>query len=473
MSKDSYQSVAAARRNVPHGPNHGYYLAQRPPEDPELTHVGPGTACGEYWRRFWFPFEMTEEVGDLPRRMRILGEDLVVFRSRDGDYGLLHLHCSHRNSSLEFGIVENDGLRCCYHGWKYAPNGKVLETPGEPATSKIKDRICHGAYPVHEYKGLLFTYMGPPDTVPPFPVYDTFDLPGHELVPYRISYPCNWLQVAENTMDPIHTVYLHTRVSNVQFEPTWGVTPMIEFHDGDQHLYSTLTYRWGDNIWVRTQQTVFPSFSGVGAFWEDATKEKVFFRSSITKWTVPIDDTHCMIIAWRHFGEGIDPDGRGKRDEVGVETVDFEGQTEQRSHYERQTTPGDYEAQVSQGAISSHASENLGSTDKGLMMLRRRLRMGIRDVADGKLPPRPDPDDAEIPLYIQDTVMTVPQTPGEDDEALMKSVTDAVMEVVIAGDALRGAARQDFIENGLRALKNDPRFDLSGVTKPDDVPVGE
>ena len=458
MADTTYQSIAAERRKAPMGPNHGYYLAKRPPEDPELTHVGPGTPCGEYWRRFWFPVEMTSEVGELPRRVRILGEDLVIFRSGAGEWGLLHLHCSHRNSSLEYGIVEQDGLRCCYHGWKYAPDGRVLETPGEPAGSKIKDRICHGAYPLKEYKGLLFTYMGPPDTMPPFPVYDTFDLPGHELVPYRITYPCNWLQVAENTMDPIHTVYLHTRVSNVQFEETWGVTPDIVFHDSERFLYTTLTYRWGDNIWVRTQQTVFPSFSGVGAFWEDGTKEKHFFRSAITKWTVPIDDTHCMIIAWRHFGEGIDPDGRGKRDEVGVETVDFEGQTEQRSYYQRQTTPGDYEAQVSQGLISAHAAENLGATDKGLMMLRRRLRMGIRAVQNGELPPRPDPEDAEIPLYIQDTVLTIPPLEGEDDAALRAAVTDAVMNVVKEGDAYRGAERRAFVEAGLVRIKDDPRF---------------
>ncbi|MCC6008481.1 MAG: aromatic ring-hydroxylating dioxygenase subunit alpha [Rhodobacteraceae bacterium] len=457
MSGD-YQSIRAERRNQPMGPNHGYYLAGRPPEDPELTHVGPGTPCGEYWRRFWFPVELTEQVTELPRRLRILGEDLVIFRTREGEYGLLHLHCSHRNASLEFGIVEADGLRCCYHGWKYAPDGTVLETPGEPENSPIRHRICHGAYPVIEYKGLLFAYMGPPDTRPPFPVYDTFNWPGHDLVPYRISYPCNWLQVAENTMDPIHTVYLHTRVSNVQFEPTWGVTPLIRFHNAERSLYSTLTYRWGDNIWVRTQETVFPSFSGVGAFWEDAAREKVFFRSSITKWTVPLDDTNCMIIAWRHFGPGIDPDGRGKRDEVGLESVDFEGQTEQRTYLQRQLTPGDYEAQISQGLISSHAAENLGVTDQGIVMLRRRLREGIREVGEGILPPRPAPEDTDIPLYIQDTVYTIPLLDGEDDDALKTAVTDAVMEVVIGGDALRGEARRTFIEDGLRALKSDPRF---------------
>lgn len=453
-----YQDVVAQRRKAPMVPHGGYHLAKRPPEDPELTHVGPGTACGEYWRRFWFPVEMTSLVGDMPRRLRILGEDLVIFRTRAGEYGLLHLHCSHRNSSLEFGIVEADGLRCCYHGWKYAPDGTILETPGEPEDSPIRKRVCHGSYPVQEYKGLLFAYMGPPDTMPPFPVFDTFDWPGHELVPYRISYPCNWLQVAENTMDPIHTVYLHTRVSNVQFEPTWGVTPMIKVHESALGLYSTLTYRWQDNIWVRTQQTIYPSFSGVGAFWEDASHEKLFFRSSITKWTVPIDDTNCMIIAWRHFGPGIDPDGRGKREEVGEETVDFEGQTEQRTYLQRQLTPGDYEAQVSQGLISSHAAENLGTTDRGIVMLRRNLREGIRTVAEGGLPPRPDPEDSEIPLYIQDTVYHIPPLPGEDDEALMEAVTDAVMAVVVAGDAHRGDARRAFIEKGLAGIRNEPRF---------------
>ena len=121
MSKD-YKSTKQAAYG-------GYHKAKRPPEDDELTHVGPGTPCGEYFRRFWIPVIMTQELDDVPKRLRILGEDLVAFQDKSGNYGLLHLHCSHRNASLEFGVIEQRGLRCCYHGWLYDTDGTILEMP--------------------------------------------------------------------------------------------------------------------------------------------------------------------------------------------------------------------------------------------------------------------------------------------------------------------------------------------------------
>ena len=147
----------------------GYYHRDVPPEDAELTHVGPGTPCGEYLRRFWQPICFADELCDLPLRLAILGEPLVVFRDFRGAVGLLELHCPHRGTSLEFGLISERGIRCCYHGWLFDVDGTILETPGEPATSTFKDRLCHGAYPTHEYNGIVFAYMGPPDEQPPFP----------------------------------------------------------------------------------------------------------------------------------------------------------------------------------------------------------------------------------------------------------------------------------------------------------------
>src|SRR5215475_8655990 len=131
----------------------GYYHRDLPDEDAELTHVGPRTACGEYLRRFWQPVCRSDELRDLPIRLKILGEELVVFRDRSGSVGLLGLHCPHRGASLEFGLVDDRGIRCCYHGWLFAPDGTILETPGEPAVSTLKDRLHHGAYPTHEHLG--------------------------------------------------------------------------------------------------------------------------------------------------------------------------------------------------------------------------------------------------------------------------------------------------------------------------------
>src|SRR5262249_45913930 len=128
----------------------GYFHRDVPPEDAELTHVAPGTPCGEYMRRFWQPICFSDELRDVPLRVRILGEELVVFRDRSGAVGLLELHCPHRGTSLEFGLIEAKGIRCCYHGWLFGVDGTILETPAEPAERTLKDRLYHGAYPTHE-----------------------------------------------------------------------------------------------------------------------------------------------------------------------------------------------------------------------------------------------------------------------------------------------------------------------------------
>jgi phenylpropionate dioxygenase-like ring-hydroxylating dioxygenase large terminal subunit len=202
----------------------GYLHREVPEEDTELSHVGPDTPCGEYLRRFWQPICFSDELKDLPHPVKILGEELVVFRDQSGAVGLLELHCPHRGASLEYGLIDARGIRCCYHGWLFAPDGTILETPGEPAHSTLKERLCHGAYPTHEYGGMVFAYMGPPDRQPSFPVYDSFVRPGYRLLPGpKYFYPCNWLQIMENVMDPVHTAFLHTIVSGSQFTDEFGV----------------------------------------------------------------------------------------------------------------------------------------------------------------------------------------------------------------------------------------------------------
>src|SRR6185295_7297840 len=144
---------------------------------------GPGTACGEYLRRFWQPVALSAELTDRPERVRVLGEDLVVFRDGRGQTGLLHLHCPHRGTSLEFGLVSARGIRCCYHGWLLDVDGAILETPAEPPYSTLRHRLHHGAYPTLEHQGLVFAYLGPPAARPEFPRYDMFTWPGVRLVP--------------------------------------------------------------------------------------------------------------------------------------------------------------------------------------------------------------------------------------------------------------------------------------------------
>jgi len=149
----------------------GYFQQRDTIPDAELTSVGPGTPCGEYMRRYWQPVAMSNELADLPLLVRMLGEDLVLFRDGRGEIGLLHRHCAHRGASLEYGIVADRGLICCYHGWQYDIDGTLLKAGSEPLESPICQNVVQGAYPTHEHEGLIFAYLGPPDEKPEFPVF--------------------------------------------------------------------------------------------------------------------------------------------------------------------------------------------------------------------------------------------------------------------------------------------------------------
>ncbi|MGQ3027906.1 MAG: Rieske 2Fe-2S domain-containing protein, partial [Ferrovibrionaceae bacterium] len=162
----------APRRTA--GAFQGYYRRDVPPEDTRLTHVGPNTPMGELMRRYWQPVCLSSELRDLPLALRILGEDLVAFRDGQNRIGLMHRHCAHRGASLEFGRIADQGIRCCYHGWHFDIDGTLLSCPGEPPASEatLKRNVAQGAYPAREAHGLVFAYMGPPEDVPEFPVYD-------------------------------------------------------------------------------------------------------------------------------------------------------------------------------------------------------------------------------------------------------------------------------------------------------------
>ena len=282
----------------------GYYHSQVPKEDDELTHVGPGTPAGEYLRRFWQPVCYADELGDTPVGLKILGEELVAFRDFSGRVGLVEAHCPHRGTSLEYGLVSERGIRCCYHGWLFDVDGTILETPGEPAGSTFKDRLCHGAYPVHEHCGTIFAYMGPPEEMPPFPIPDSFDREGYRLMPgQRYDYPCNYLQILENAMDPVHTSFLHTIVSGSQFTDEFGVVPNLDFMETPAGIIYIATRRVGDNIWVRSVENVLPNLQQVAPIWEDGRDVHGFDGPMMTRWIVPRDDQSTMLLELRHISE--------------------------------------------------------------------------------------------------------------------------------------------------------------------------
>jgi nitrite reductase/ring-hydroxylating ferredoxin subunit len=399
----------------------GYFHRDVPAEDAELTHVGPGTPCGEYMRRFWQPICFSDELSDLPLRVKILSEELVVFRYQRGRTGLLELHCPHRGTSLEFGLIENSGIRCCYHGWLFATDGTVLETPGEPADSTLKDRLCHGAYPTHEQGGIVFSYMGPPAEQPPFPVYDSFSRPGHRLMPGRkYYYPCNWLQIMENAMDPAHTAFLHTIVSGAVFTNEFGVLPELDFVETPVGMIYIATRRVGDNIWARMVEAVLPNLQQVAPIWENGHREHPFSGPMMSRWIVPVDDTNTLFIEFRHVSEteGVTPAWWADRD------IMLPGQIAAATYEAGQRNPGDYEAQVSQRPIAIHGLEHLAATDRGVSMFRNQIRRGVRAVQGGDHPAGLHREaDTVIPTYCNDTVVHVPaaETPALDQQLMRET----------------------------------------------------
>jgi phenylpropionate dioxygenase-like ring-hydroxylating dioxygenase large terminal subunit len=397
----------ADKNNFPTTAYAGYFHREVPEEDKELTHVGPGTPCGEYLRRFWQPVALADELKDVPKRIRIMGEDLVAFRDRTGRTGLLALHCSHRGTSLEFGLISDRGIRCCYHGWLYDVDGKIVDIPGQPIESNYKDRLYHPAYPTFEYKGLIFAYMGPPAKKPSFPIYDTFELPDYDILPRKPHLlPCNWLQNKENQMDPIHVAFLHTIVSGSQFTEGFGEIPEVEWIETSTGMAYIATRRVGENIWVRVADSILPNVAQFAPTSEDGRQEKTFGRPEATNWAVPIDDTNTIIFALKRYrlvnGQRIDPSA----------SQPFNTQTADRPYEERQRRPGDYEAQTSQRPIAVHALEHLVSSDKGVIMFRKLIREGIRVVKAGGDPKgivKELKPGHVIPTLCQDTVLRIPK----------------------------------------------------------------
>jgi nitrite reductase/ring-hydroxylating ferredoxin subunit len=432
-------------------PYGGYHQDNLPAETAELTHVEKGSPGGELLRRYWQPVALTSELGEVPLGFRMFGEDLVVFRTTTGEYGILDRHCSHRGTSLEFGLPTECGLRCCYHGWLFGVDGKILETPGDPPGSTLKDRLYHGAYPAKEYKGLIFGYFGPSETMPAFPIYDSYEYAGDKMVPYCITYPCNWLQVQENVMDPAHAVFLHTRVTFSHFSDTWGELPVMDFVETPTGMIYVTTRRWQDKVWVRSNDIIMPNLAQVGHIWEDGQEIKQFARVGITRWTTPIDNTTCKVIGWRHFHPEVNPRGIGKEAECGLEKVDFYGQGIGQSFEERQRLPGDYDAIVSQRPIALHAMEHLTYCDKGVVMLRKLLRRDIRKLAAGEdVPTSTLRSNNLIPTYCHDSVLGVPPVPGHDDLELQEEIGRRVTEIVVEGDHHAAEDRLTMVRQKIR-----------------------
>lgn len=435
----------------------GYQKRERPAPDLELTSTNAGTPMGETMRRYWQPVCLSVELTNVPKAIRIMGEELVAFRDKSGNIGVMHRQCAHRGASLEFGIVSEKGIRCCYHGWHFDVDGTLLDAPCEQDSTRLKETVTQGAYPAFERNGLVFAYMGPAEEQPPFPEFGSYTFPDdNRLVPFSNIYPCNWLQVYENIMDHMHTAVLHNKmvVEGVDLDTAAGVSlegfgdmPVMHWEptrNGHGCIFSANRRLPDNKVWSRITEMVFPNYLQIGSLMPTAARER-HGNSGCTRWNVPVDDHNMIIFGWRHFNDMVDPNGMGDEADCGVDKIDFlEGQVGDRSYEEGQLAPGDWEALVSQGKIAVHGAENPGSSDVGVYMCRKLLR----DLVRGKTPANALYDQLTaqgktLPLYSQDSVLELEELPREEDRKLLLATGKKVLAAMRSADALPTAAERD------------------------------
>jgi phthalate 4,5-dioxygenase len=368
-------------------------------ENQLLTRVGPDTQMGKLLRQYWLPALLAEELPEAdgaPMRLRLLGEDLVAFRDTNGTVGVIQNNCPHRGASLFFGRNEEAGIRCVYHGWKFAADGTCVDMPNEPAESDFKSKVRALAYPTVERGGVVWAYMGPRSDPPPLPDLEWMAVPAPNRVMSKTLRECNWVQALEGDIDTAHLYFLHSRLATP--DTAYVADDPGVFHEdrhprlhlvrtdygllyGAQRDHDPSNYYWRITQFMMPFYTLFPpgGLHGVpGHMW------------------VPIDDEHTMVwfLIWNPAGPagsvehglfGADPatylpnssQPLGQWRYVANRTNDYHiDRTMQRTktYTGIPTIPlQDQSITESMGPIYDRSQEHLGSTDAMIIQVRRRL----------------------------------------------------------------------------------------------------
>lgn len=347
----------------------------------QLTQVGPGTPMGEVLRRHWHPIAGIDELDRNPvKPVRLMGEDLVLFKDLSGRYGLVDRHCAHRRADLSYGFVEANGIRCNYHGWQYDAHGQCVAQPYEEQVdpqARLKCKVKLKAYQVQPLAGLLWAYMGPLPA-PELPDWAPFHWPNGFVQAVFADVPCNWLQTQENSIDPVHFEWMHANWSRRLrgaagpegdgYAPTHLKLAFEAFEHG--FLYKRITADTDERhpLWTIGRVCLWPNG---------------FFLGDHFEWRVPVDDENTLSVTWSFIrvpresepyqqasiptwvSPIRDPDGRWLT-----------------SHVINQ----DIVAWVGQGRIADRTQEHLGASDRGIAMLRRQLFEDIDAVQAGRDP---------------------------------------------------------------------------------------
>lgn len=426
-----------------------------------ITRIGPGTPCGELLRRYWQPAALLDEFNpaldpamqERPlKAVRLLGQDLVLFRDGagvDAKWGLLDRDCPHRGADLKFARHEADGIRCPFHGWKFAADGRCLETPAEPMGSTLCQRVRQRSYPVRVRSGVVFAYLGPEGSTPPeLPAFDCFMAPATHSFAFKGLWHCNWLQAVEVGIDPAHPSFLHRMLDDGdgseagtfgrQFRAAsvgavhgqrWPMTrvmrefcsPEIRHEEVAPGLTRLTTLRLIDDelTHVRVTHSVFPQTFVI------PLSETV----TITQMHVPVDDTHTYWYSFfTSFASPLDKETMRRQRLAGVSLPDyvprkgrhddwgFNAEEQRTRTYlglgEEDINLHDQWAVESMGAVQDRTREHLGSSDKVIMANRRLLLKAIEAVQAGGTPPMALAAEAAAALHGPDTMDCIAPASG-------------------------------------------------------------
>ena len=369
----------------------------------DIPHVGQGTPAGEWFRRYWLAVGTSDDLRDIPQGIRVLGEELVLFRDRDGRPGLLGLHCAHRGSSLEYGDIEANGIRCAYHGWLFDVAGNCLEQPAEPKGSIFTRKVKQLSYPVRELGGLIFAYLGPDrNSPPPLPKYSPLmERGGQRQIEATRTFDYNWFNFYENAVDPAHICVLHRHSG--YGEQTWGDK---FFSYDDMPSFDPIETDYGMKVVMRKpgptadtevideMSVAFPSIVQVGdtEFVHAKVEPDALLREGSccehTMFLTPNDDEHFMLFTVNYY-TGSDPDFFAKLDSMRKREMPRQEVKEydQRKYmpYRGNIRQEDIMTQSTQGLLGER-EEHLSTSDRGVIMLRRLVLEAIEAALRGAQP---------------------------------------------------------------------------------------
>ncbi|HEX6512673.1 MAG TPA: Rieske 2Fe-2S domain-containing protein [Chloroflexota bacterium] len=361
-------------------------------QNERLTRVGAGTPMGELLRRYWQPIAPTAELLERPAKaIRLMGEDLTLFRDKQGRLGLIGERCAHRLVRLEFGYPVDEGLRCPYHGWTYNASGQCVAQPAEPPESTFKDKVKLKAYPVQELAGLVFAYLGP-EPAPLLPCWEPLVAQGLHRELYYMNVPCNWLQGMENSPDWSHVEWLHGHFTqyvlesrgvskdDARYKATAGLARrVLELaHDRYEHGILRRVLNEGstkeDDRWRVGQPVIMPNINVISAV----------SSSDVTViWRTAVDDTHMIQWDLRCFlsDSEASPNPNGH-----VPYAEMMPRNEHGAWNLEQVRIQDYMVYMAQGEIVDRTQERLGGADQGVILYRQMLEEQLELIEAGQDP---------------------------------------------------------------------------------------